>query len=645
MREAFGDSRLDDGHHRQPRPGLRVAAHWMSAHSSTWQSVTDAVLYSRPGFEIVGARSRDTGRRAAVARGVDRSGAARLPSTRRPPGFAHSERSRTRSVSTRIRPRRKRSRPCWCERASRRRIAICCRCCCLVCPEPLRSLGGVAGACATLDGVFPKTRYPDTPIPTSAEVDAAVSAARLIREAARIVGVAVERRSPERCTRSSAPVRVSLGVVRRQPPGASMATAKTATKTTKQRRKGSRRAGVARPRRAQARQHRPAGAVETLGRTIEDDGGVRARQVSRSARRHTGSCSPRCRSTSVEPTPYQRDLSEAHVARVANAIDKLDRYLDPVIAVPAGDGKYWSPNGYHRLGAMRELGAKSIVALVVPEPEVAHRILLLNTEKAHNLRETRARGGASRREPGGARRSAGARVRDRVRGGGARHARAVLPAKRPLLRRRVSSGAQALRQVPRLPSCPAALATRRERAAKLLELNELVNEAVKSMKARGLESPYLKAFVVARINPLRFQRKPTADFDETIDKMIGSARRFDAAQDQGGSDRAHAAAHRRIGGVARDARAIASAVVHRSLRRRGDVAASRRAGRRAQAAGEARRRDPVRVRRQQGAKTRIRARAGAGVRRRHARHARRRAVESRARDGRGRRKARAASVC
>src|SRR5690349_8679507 len=89
----------------------------------------------------------------------------------------------------------------------------------------------------------------------------------------------------------------------------------------------------------------------------------------------------------VEPTPYQRDLSETHVDRLSVAIDKLDRFLDPVIAVPAGDGKYWSPNGYHRLGALRQLGAKSIVALVVPEPEVAHRILLLNTEKAHNLRE------------------------------------------------------------------------------------------------------------------------------------------------------------------------------------------------------------------------------------------------------------------
>jgi ParB family chromosome partitioning protein len=71
---------------------------------------------------------------------------------------------------------------------------------------------------------------------------------------------------------------------------------------------------------------------------------------------------------------------------------------------------------------------------------------------------------------------------------------------------------------------------RRLRADKLLELNDLVNQVVASLKSRGMESPYLKAFVVARINPLRFQRKPTADFDETIDKMLTSARRFDAGK-------------------------------------------------------------------------------------------------------------------
>ena len=48
---------------------------------------------------------------------------------------------------------------------------------------------------------------------------------------------------------------------------------------------------------------------------------------------------------------------------------------------------YWTPNGHHRLSAMRTLGAKSIIALVVPEAAVAFQILALNTEKAHNLRD------------------------------------------------------------------------------------------------------------------------------------------------------------------------------------------------------------------------------------------------------------------
>ena len=51
------------------------------------------------------------------------------------------------------------------------------------------------------------------------------------------------------------------------------------------------------------------------------------------------------------------------------------------------EGVYRTPNGHHRLAALRSLGAKSVTALVLPEPEIAYKILALNTEKAHNLRE------------------------------------------------------------------------------------------------------------------------------------------------------------------------------------------------------------------------------------------------------------------
>jgi len=231
----------------------------------------------------------------------------------------------------------------------------------------------------------------------------------------------------------------------------------------------------------------------------------------------------------VDPTPYQRDLSDTHVARLASAIDRLGRYLDPIIAVPSGTGTYWTPNGHHRLAALRQLGAKSVTALVVPEPEVARRILALNTEKAHNLREKALE--VSRladalvalddraerdfevefEEP--ALLTLGLCYRENGRiAGGTYH---------PVLKRVEGFLAQPLSK---------AMAVRRGRADKLIRLDEAVAEAVKALKARGLESPYLKAFVVARINPLRFKRGAKAEFDETVDRMLAGALKFDPAK-------------------------------------------------------------------------------------------------------------------
>ena len=91
----------------------------------------------------------------------------------------------------------------------------------------------------------------------------------------------------------------------------------------------------------------------------------------------------------MEPTPFQRDLSDAHHKRLAEVIHKTARFLDPLIAItaPAEIGGFWTPNGRHRLEAMRRLGAKAITILATPAREVAWQILALNTEKAHNLKE------------------------------------------------------------------------------------------------------------------------------------------------------------------------------------------------------------------------------------------------------------------
>ncbi len=230
----------------------------------------------------------------------------------------------------------------------------------------------------------------------------------------------------------------------------------------------------------------------------------------------------------VEPTPFQRDLSEPHVKRLANAIESLDRFLDPVIAVRTEDGRYWTPNGHHRVAALRTLGARSVVVLVVPEIDVARRILLLNTERAHSLKERASEVLRLAEEL--------AMVDDR-----AEEEFEAEFEQAPLItlglcyqenpRFAGSSYHPVLRRVDHFLSVPLskALAIRHKRAEKLAKLAEEVDRVVGDLKSKGFESPYLRSFVVARINPIRFKRGERFDFDETIDAMLKAARGFNGA--------------------------------------------------------------------------------------------------------------------
>jgi ParB family chromosome partitioning protein len=75
-----------------------------------------------------------------------------------------------------------------------------------------------------------------------------------------------------------------------------------------------------------------------------------------------------------------------------------------------------------------------------------------------------------------------------------------------------------------------ALQSRTVRAEKLLALDDKVAEAVAALKEKGFTSPYLKAFVVARINPLRFRRGATMEADAALDAMFTAAEKFDAGK-------------------------------------------------------------------------------------------------------------------
>ena len=228
----------------------------------------------------------------------------------------------------------------------------------------------------------------------------------------------------------------------------------------------------------------------------------------------------------VEPTPFQRDLSDAHHKRLADVINKTGRFLDPIIAVVAPKEGFWTPNGRHRLEAMRRLGAKSITTLVAADREVAWQILALNTEKAHNLKERSLeviriyRGlvdeDATRSE------SQFAFYLDEPAlvtlgicyervprfGGGAYHS---------ILRRLETFTDQPLR---------AALRDHEKRATMVLDLEEKVAAAVRKLKELGLVSPYLRSFVVARINPLRWIKGEPPPLEEVLKTMRERAAKF-----------------------------------------------------------------------------------------------------------------------
>jgi ParB family chromosome partitioning protein len=226
----------------------------------------------------------------------------------------------------------------------------------------------------------------------------------------------------------------------------------------------------------------------------------------------------------VAPTPFQRDVSAAHVGKLVRAIGQTKRFLDPIILVREGD-RYLTPNGHHRLAAVRELGGRFVIGLLVPERAVAYQILALNIEKAHNLRERALEVQRMYIDLG---KFADQSERD-----------CELELEEPALvtlgfgyadRPRLSGGAYhpALRKVDSWLEGPLAdaLAERQRRAHLLLELDDAVEEVVRRLKERGLTSPYLKSFVVARVNPLRFVKGELPGYDDLLATMTRRAKSF-----------------------------------------------------------------------------------------------------------------------
>ena len=239
--------------------------------------------------------------------------------------------------------------------------------------------------------------------------------------------------------------------------------------------------------------------------------------------------------SAVQPTPFQRDLSPTHTKRLAQKIDESGSFLDPLIVVRGADGSLWTPNGRHRLAAAKVLGLKQITVLISPDEGLAFKILALNTEKAHNLKDRSlevirmARELAARHKrstesdfelefESAALLTLGLCYLENGRfAGGAYH---------PFLRKVDRFSAKTL---------PASLREREGFAARLLAIDAEVKRIIEELRQRGFKSPYLRPYVVARLNPVRFHRakkgdtKPAMPIAAALTRMSASARKFDTA--------------------------------------------------------------------------------------------------------------------
>jgi len=229
----------------------------------------------------------------------------------------------------------------------------------------------------------------------------------------------------------------------------------------------------------------------------------------------------------VKPTPYQRDLSDAHARRLREVIKKLDRFIDPIVAVRHGPGEYWTPNGNHRRDALQKLKAKHVPVILIPEPEVAFQILALNTEKAHNLKEKsieviRMFRGLMGQEPRKAEEDFAFQFEEA-------HfiTLGILYEKYP--RFPGSVHAPILRRVDKFLKLTLTKANeeRVRRAGMVEAADKLLAEVVSRLKKRGIVHPYVKNFVMARCSPLTRARKTVPPFDQTWERVQAALEKFD----------------------------------------------------------------------------------------------------------------------
>ncbi len=222
----------------------------------------------------------------------------------------------------------------------------------------------------------------------------------------------------------------------------------------------------------------------------------------------------------IKPAPFQREISTQHLRRLAQVIDKVGRYIDPIVVVRAEEGIYYTPNGTHRLEAMRSLGKDKITVILIPEPELASYILALNTEKSPNIKEKcleviKLYKELMQLDPSMREIDYAFQFEEA----------SYLTLGIVYLEEERFSGATYntfLKKVDNFldETLEVAFEERKKRAQKVKELHRVTLEKEEEFKASNKNFPFLRQYIISKANPYKRLRKIDEDFYVAVDQLI-----------------------------------------------------------------------------------------------------------------------------
>lgn len=266
--------------------------------------------------------------------------------------------------------------------------------------------------------------------------------------------------------------------------------------------------------------------VKTLIKEIENDGGT-VLSIYQEPYKKNWQVFTLIPIEKVKPTPFQRDLSSAHVKRLQEVIEQVGRFIDPIVVIRNKDGEYWTPNGNHRREALLQLGAKEITAIVIPDMSVAFHILSLNTEKAHNIKEKSLE--VIRMYKGLLEADEKILETDYA----FQFEEAYFITLGLIYERHLKFSGSAyvpiLKKVDNFidASISEAIMEREKRAKILKEVDDIIEPIVQGLREKGINHPFLKQAVVSKVNPIKRKRSATVEYNELFNQMKKSLEKLD----------------------------------------------------------------------------------------------------------------------